>query len=312
MYWIAFSSVMAMRVAIIGCGAVAAIHAKGMAQDASVELAAVYCPNFKKASAFALVHNIRNVSASIGEALATADVAIICSPSSLHFEQAEECIRAGVHTLVELPACMEVSGAEELGESARKQGVQLGCAHTARYLFPYAEIKLNLQRGVIGEIREANYIRYHRLQDRNWTDNALLHHAAHAIDLVLDWCGELDPIACIAVPNASDAQIVSILGKLPGGGPAAITVSYASQILMTRMMVVGDRHTVETDGFSYMHSNFADMEFHGSAEKVYEKGIHDQDRAFLAACRGISSFVRWADTVKLIRTVNLFRALCGE
>lgn len=302
---------MTVRVAMIGCGAVGSIHAANL-RDGGIELSAVYSPNFEEASSFASTHGVRDMSQSLSEAVANADVAIICSPSDLHFEQGRRCIEAGVHTLIEMPPCVAAWEAEELGESARKRGVRLGCAHTARYLHPYANIKSSLQKGVIGEIREVNYLRYHQLRPRSWTDNALFHHAAHPIDLVMDWCGGLDPLACIALPDASGAQSASILGKLPGGGPAAITVSYASHLPLNRMLLIGKKHTVETDGFSYLRSDLADLEFRGTDNQVYAQAIRDQDAAFLGACLGKNSFVDWADTVKLIRTLNRFQALCTD
>jgi predicted dehydrogenase len=211
---------------------------------------------------------------------------------------------------VELPPCIDSGEAEELGSLARKNGKQLGCAHTARYLRPYASVRIALQKGVIGEIQEVNYVRYHQLRNRSWTDNALLHHAAHPIDLLMDWCGGLDPIACVALPNAFAAQTVSILAKLPSGGPAAITVSYASHLPDARMSIVGKNHTMETDGFSYVRSDHADLQFQGIEQQVYEQAIRDQDADFLGACQGKNSFVDWAETVKLLRAVNQFQALC--
>ena len=87
---------------MIGYGAVGSIHADQLAADPGVELAAVYGPKAEKASAFASAHGIKNARTSIAEALAGADVAIVCSPSILHFQQASECLQHGVHTLVEL------------------------------------------------------------------------------------------------------------------------------------------------------------------------------------------------------------------
>ena len=301
---------MTVRVAMIGCGAVGSIHATNLIKDRGVELATVYSPNSERASAFASVHRIKHVSESIGDAVAKADVAIICSPSDMHFEQARECLGAGVHALIELPPCAKASEAEELADIARKRGVQLGCAHTARYLLPYSSIKVGLQKGVIGEILEVNYVRYHQLRVRSWTDNALLHHAAHPLDLLIDWCGGLEPIAGVAFPSTSAAQAASILGKLPSGGPASITVNYGSHLPYTRMVIIGRKHTVETDGFSYMRSDSADLEFQGIEHEVYEQAIREQDAEFVGSCNGKNSFVDWADTVKLLRTVNQFQTLC--
>lgn len=302
---------MKTRVAIVGCGAVASIHAGNLLQDPDVELAAVYGPHLQRASSFASRYGIQEIGDSIAAVIARADVAIVCSPSALHFEQALDCLNAGLHTLVELPPCGELREAEALGSAAQKQGVLLGCAHTSRYLLPYTMIQAALELGSIGEIREISYVRYPQLRARSWTDNALLHHAAHIIDLAIQWCGELVPKACTVFPNVVSTQSASLLARLPGGGPLSIAVSYGAKLPLTRMMVVGREHTVETDGFSYLHSDLKELQFAGDEHSVYEQAIRDQDAQFLGACQKRSGFVPWAETINMIRVVKQFQALSG-
>ena len=294
---------------MIGYGAVSSIHADQLAADPAVELTAVYGPRAEKASAFASAHRIRDARTSIAEALAGADVAIVCSPSILHFQQTSECLQHGVHTLVELPPCATAAEAEALGELASRRGVLLGCAHTSRFVAPYLRIRESIRNNVLGTIQEFNYTRHHQLRERSWADNALVHHGAHPVDILLDWCGGLEPQGCVALPDAHHAQTVAMLGRLPSGGPATITVTYASKLPHLRMMVVGERHTLETDGFTYLRSDLADLQFAGDAQQVYEQAIRTQDMDFLRACQGKGNFVPWEETLKMIRIMDRFQAL---
>lgn len=300
---------MKIRVAMIGCGAVGSIHGAYLVAQPDVELVAVYSPEQENVASFAARYGVRIVGGSVEEAIAVADAAIICSPSALHFEQSRECLRAGRHVLCELPPCNEPREAEELGAIAKQQGLILGCAHTSRYLAPYARIHAALQSGQIGEIQEVSYVRYPQVQPRAWTDNALVHHGAHPIDLALQWCGELKPIACAAYPNASSAQSVSILATLPGGRPLTATISYGAKIPISRMVVVGTTHTIETDGFSYLRSDLEELQFVGDERVVYEQAIAAQDAQFLGACRGKNAYISWAETEDLMRTIHRFRVL---
>jgi len=315
MLWTAFNFMeditpMKIRVAIIGCSAVGSIHAAKLAKELGVEVTAVYSRDAERASSFASRHGIRTSCSSIAEAAREADVAMICSSTAMHFEQARECLRAGLHTLVELPPCGESSEVEELGALADKQGVLLGCAHTSRYLLPYTMIQAALDAGSIGEIQEISYVRYLQLRaSRTWNDNALLHHAAHAIDLVLRWCGTLDPVACIVFPDADSAQTASMLARLPSGKPISITVSYGARLPVADMVVAGANHTIETDGFSILRSDLEGLQCSGNEHAVYEQAIHDQDMQFIRACRGEDRFIPWAETVKLIRVINQFQSL---
>jgi 2-hydroxy-4-carboxymuconate semialdehyde hemiacetal dehydrogenase len=300
---------MKIRVAMIGCGAVGSIHAVHLAAQPEVELVSVYSPEQENAVSFAVRYGVRIIAASVEEAIAIADVAIICSPSSLHFEQSKECLRAGRHVLSELPPCNEPGEAEELGTIAQQQGVILGCAHTSRYLAPYVRIYAALKSGQIGEIQEVSYVRYPQLRPRAWTDNAIVHHGAHPIDLVLQWCGELKPIACTAYPNDSSAQSVSILAALPGGRPLTATISYGAKIPISKMVVVGAKHTVETDGFSYLRSDLEELQFVGDERTVYEQAIAMQDMQFLGACHGKNTYIPWAETEDLMRMIHRFQTL---
>ena len=174
---------------------------------------------------------------------------------------------------------------------------------------PYLRIRESIRHNVLGTIQEFNYIRHHQLRERSWADNALVHHGAHPVDILLDWCGGLEPRGCVALPDARHAQTVAMLGRLPSGGPATITVTYASKLPHLRMMVVGERHTLETDGFTYLRSDLPDLQFAGDAQQVYEQAIRAQDMGFLRACQGKGNFVPWEETLKMIRIMDRFQAL---
>jgi 2-hydroxy-4-carboxymuconate semialdehyde hemiacetal dehydrogenase len=299
---------MTLKVAMIGYGAVGSIHADQLAAEPGVEVRAVYGPKPEKSAAFASAHGIKDACETIAQAVAGVDVAIVCSPSALHFQQAFECLDHGVNTLVELPPCATAAEAEALGEVARRRGVLVGCAHTSRFVAPYALIREKIRANVLGLLQDFDYRRHHQLRERSWADNALLHHASHPVDILLDWCGGLEPQGCVALPDAQHARTAALLAKLPSGGPATITVSYTSRLPHIRMLVVGEHHTLETDGFTYLRSDLADLQFAGDAQQVYEQAIRDQDREFLRACRGQGGFVPWEETLKLIRAMDRFQA----
>jgi 2-hydroxy-4-carboxymuconate semialdehyde hemiacetal dehydrogenase len=297
-----------IRVGILGGGAVGSIHAAQLALQREVELAAVYSTELESARSFAARYGVQAAVASVDEAIGASAVVIICSPSPCHFEQARASLLAGRHTLVELPPCGDVREAAQLGAIAREQGVVLGCAHTSRYLTPYVRIDAALQSGLLGKIEEITYVRYPQLRPRAWTDDALWHHAAHVIDLAMKWCGSVEPLACSVFPPATPPQAVSLVAALPSGKSLTAAVSYGARLPVSRMVVVGSKHTVETDGFSYLRSDF-EMQFAGDEREVYERAIAQQDHQFLEACRGRNGYIPWAETEALIGKMQQFRAL---
>jgi 2-hydroxy-4-carboxymuconate semialdehyde hemiacetal dehydrogenase len=300
---------MPIKVAFVGYGAVGAVHAAQLALEPTVELTAVYGPRQDKASAFASNYGIKSVGKTLADAISGAEAAIVCSPSSQHYRQARECLEMGVSTLVELPPCEKVEEAKELRTLAERQGVVLMCAHTSLYLAPYESLTKSIRSGELGEIQGINYIRHHILRERSWADNALLHHAAHPLDLLLSWFGEVTPKACVAVPRIEAAQTVSCLGELPSGAPASVSVTYASRLPRTVMVVVGEDHTVETAGFSYIRSDLESLRLDSDEKATYERAIHDQDMEFLRACRGEWTGVGWDETVSLMETIQAFQEI---
>jgi len=92
---------------------------------------------------------------------------------------------------------------------------------------------------------------------------------------------------------------------LAGGGSAAVTVSYDSHLPVNSLLIVGEKHTLESDGFSFVRSDEGVLQH--AQQRVYENAIRDQDRAFLAACRGVGGYPDWQDTIRLIRTVDRFK-----
>jgi 2-hydroxy-4-carboxymuconate semialdehyde hemiacetal dehydrogenase len=296
-------------VALIGHGAVGSIHSGQLSGEPSVELVTVFGADRELAAQFASTYAIPHVSGTLEEAVSRAEVAIICSPSPAHFEQARQCLNKGVHTLVEMPPCETVKETEELAQLARKRQVRLSCAHTSRYLIPYSRVQQILRTDELGAIQKVHYVRHHKLRERAWTDDALLHHAAHPIDLLLHWFGGIVPIACVAVPQVRNAQTVTLLGKLPNGAPATVSVSYASRLPHVRMHIVGERHTLETDGFSYIRSDLESLQFTSQEQALYERAIHDQDLDFLLSCQRQHGGVAWQEAMRLIQTVNCFQEL---
>lgn len=297
-----------MRVALIGSGAVGALHAASV-RACGAELAAVYSPRLERAEEFARMHGAARACAEVSEALEQADAAIVCSPSARHFEQAQACLRAGLHTLVELPACATAAEAETLSELAEQHGALLGCAHTSRFLEPYARIHAAAQDGSLGEIREIQYLRNVVLRVRSWTDDALAHHAAHVLDLALWWCGGLTPAACATFPHAGAAQSVSLVGMLPSGMAMTAAISYGGRLPLSQMVVNATKQTIVTDGFSTLRSDSGQAAFAGDATEVYEEAICRQDAQFLDACRGVGTYIPWAETARLVGMVNRFEEL---
>ncbi|HWB96738.1 MAG TPA: Gfo/Idh/MocA family oxidoreductase [Bryobacteraceae bacterium] len=302
---------MSLRVALSGYGAVAAIHARYLREHGGIQPTAVYGPNPEKARAFAAAHGFTRVAESLADALREADAILICSPSPEHFAQAAQALDAGVSALVELPACRTRAEALMLGEKAARKGVIVECAHTSRYLEPYRRLKEWLDAGALGTIEQIAYWRHLEPRSRSWVDDALLHHAEHPLDLWRYWFGALVPLACAAHPMVEGAQNIALAARLPHGAPVAFSISYTARLPKLQMNLIASRHTIETDGFSYIRSDSPELCAEWNGQQTYEHAVRDQDAAFLARCLGHEGGVPWEQTVALAGLVDRFRDLAG-
>lgn len=111
-----------MKVAIIGTGNIASVHA-GAIKELGHELCIAVNKNIDSANVFAKHWGIKNTYSSIEELLCRDDfdVAHICSPPSYHYEQIKACLLAGKHVISEKPLCVENTQADELTSLAEEK-----------------------------------------------------------------------------------------------------------------------------------------------------------------------------------------------
>lgn len=148
------------RIAVIGAGAAAALHARAIKELDNAELAAV-CDTFPGAAdRFAGANGCRayyELSRLLAEE--KPDAAILSVPVFLHAEYAEACAKAGVHVLCEKPIEMDADRALRLIEARDRYGIRMMIGHVVRFWPGYAEAKEMAERGELGEILSVNFSR---------------------------------------------------------------------------------------------------------------------------------------------------------
>ncbi len=127
------------RVALVGCGAIARrTHVPAFTQIDDVEVVAFASRSMGSAEAAAA--EVSGTPAIVTDDWREVvdrddvDVVDICSPNSLHREQAVAAAKAGKHVLVEKPIATTVDEADAMIEAASSRGIVLHVAHNVRYL----------------------------------------------------------------------------------------------------------------------------------------------------------------------------------
>jgi hypothetical protein len=90
-------------------------------------------------------------------------------------------------------------------------------------------------------------------------------------------------------------------GGVAGEIALSAFLSYSSPWPRAETVIDGEAATLATDGFSYLRRNGVETLLELNAEETYESAIEQQDRAFVAACRGEATGIGWQETVRLMR-----------
>ncbi len=186
-----------MRIAIIGCGGIAATHAKCLKKLTGLELVAFADIIPEKAAAFAEEYGGK-AYASMEELLAQEelDAIHICTPHYLHAPMAVYGLAHGVHVFMEKPPVISKEQLKELKEAVKSSDRQLGFCFQNRYNPSIIKVKELLASGKPGRIRGARgLVTWHRTKpyytESGWRGSletegggALINQSIHTLDLL--------------------------------------------------------------------------------------------------------------------------------
>jgi predicted dehydrogenase len=144
-----------VEVAVIGTGWCGGIRAETLSRSALVDKLHI-CEIRKE--------RLAEVKALVNPATATTDyqdilrndaievVYISTTPESTHFPIARDCLRAGKHVLLEKPIAMELWEADELIQTAKRNGVKFTIGYSQRFNTKIAYAKKQIQDGTLGRV----------------------------------------------------------------------------------------------------------------------------------------------------------------
>ena len=286
-----------IKVALAGAGAFGIKHLDGIKNIDGVEVVSLVSRELEKTREVANQYGIGHVTTELADSLALkeVDAVILCTPTQMHAEQAQACLKAGKHVQVEIPLADSLQGAQDVVAMANTSGLVAMCGHTRRFnpshQFVHKEIKagrFNIQQMDV----QTYFFRRTNMnalgQARSWTDHLLWHHAAHTVDLFAYQCGspivKANAVQGPIHPTLGIAMDMSIQLKAANGAICTLSLSFNNDgPLGTFFRYIGDSAT-------YI-ARYDDL-FNGKDEKidvskvdVSMNGIELQDREFFAAIR---------------------------
>ena len=286
-----------IKVALAGQGAFGIKHLDAIANIPDVEVISLTGGRPESTQEVAAKYAIPHWTTDLAETLAQPglDAVILASPTQIHRAQAEACMRAGKHVLVEIPVADSLEDAEALVTIARETGVVAMAGHVRRFN-PSHQFVHN--RIVAGELAiqqmdvQTYFFRRSNTnalgQARSWTDHLLWHHACHTVDLFQWQTGEVAEIANAIQgpihPTLGIAMDMSIGLKVPSGAILTLSLSFNNDgPFGSFFRYIGDTGTYLAyyDDLSDGKNTKIDL----SHVDVSMNGIELEDREFFAAIR---------------------------
>ena len=189
-----------LKVGLIGCGFMGAMHANCYKNIEGVELVALADLRREKAEELAATTNAAIYSDG-KDLIANADVDVIdvCLPTYLHCEYALLAMEKVKYVFVEKPVTLTVDEGRRLLEKQKSTGAMVQVGQVIRFWDEYVELKKIIDSGVLGKVVNANFRRISPRPTWGWNnwllDTTLSGGAAqdlhiHDVDYVLSVFGE--------------------------------------------------------------------------------------------------------------------------
>src|SRR5579871_1040917 len=286
-----------MKIGVAGQGAFGVKHLEAVANIPGIEVITLTGGNQVTTGEVAAKFKIPHFTNDISESLKQPglEAMILATPTGMHADQGEKCMRAGKHVQIEIPIADSVADSERLVRLQKETGVVCMGGHTRRFNPSHQYVHNKIEAGEL-KIQQMNVQTYFfrrtnmnaKGQPRSWTDHLLWHHACHTVDLFQYQTGELVS-DCYAVqgpmhPELKIAMDMGIVMKVPSGAICTLSLSFNNKgPLGTFFRYICDNGTYVAyyDDLEDGDKNKIDL----SKVDVSMNGIELQDREFFAAIK---------------------------
>jgi predicted dehydrogenase len=169
----------ALKVGVVGVGSLGQHHARIYAGLPETRLVGVADTNAARSTEIAEKYQCL-ARTDFRDLLEGVDAMSIVVPTSLHYAIAKECLKAGIHILVEKPITVTVTEAEDLIRRASDRGVILQVGHIERF-----NAAFRASRGAIKTPRLIECRRWAPFSSRGTDVDVVLDLMIHDLDIVL-------------------------------------------------------------------------------------------------------------------------------
>jgi myo-inositol 2-dehydrogenase / D-chiro-inositol 1-dehydrogenase len=209
-----------------------ATHARALAGDPEIELAALVEPSDAAAAALPTLPR-----RTIGELAGDVDGAIVAVPTRFHEQVVAELLDAGLHTLCEKPCGLASDATRRLAERAAATGRVLQVGYWRRFVPSLRELRERLLSGELGELELVHCAQWDEtpppaaFRDPTSSGGIVVDMAVHELDQ-LRWLTGQEVVSLAGAassvtygePVPGDPESVVLTAELSGGALAIISL----------------------------------------------------------------------------------------
>ena len=280
-----------VKFGIIGCGSIAAWHAKAIEMSINGILSGVADGRKENAERFAKEHNVKCFN-SIDEMLKSneIDAVTICTPSGFHAEYALSAIKEGKHILVEKPLAITNEDCKKVIDAAKEKGVCAGVISQHRFKDAIQELKKFVSEGKLGKLITGDLLmKYYRSQEyydsSNWRGTwaldggSLMNQGIHGVDLLLYIMGPVKRVfGCInTLTHDIEAEDTSVATVEFQSGALAVIQSTTSiyKGFPRSLTVSGTKGTVTVKADNISRCEIEGIDYELKPEKEVVNSFND-------------------------------------
>ena len=286
-----------MKICLAGQGAFGIKHLEALSKIDGVQVVSLTGGNPAGTEEVAKKWGIPHWTSDLAESLKQPGVeaAILTTPTQMHAKQAEQCMRAGKHVMVEIPMADTLVDSERLVKVQQETGVVAMAGHTRRFNPSHLWIRKRIKAGEL-KIQQMNVQTYFFRRTnmnaagkpRSWVDHLLWHHACHTVDLFQHQTGETASQAVALEgpihPELGIAMDMSIGLKTPSGAICSLSLSFNNKgPIGTFFRYICDNGTYVAYYDDLVDGDQKPIDL--SKVDVSMNGIELQDREFFAAIK---------------------------
>ena len=286
-----------MKICVAGQGAFGIKHLEAIAKIDGIEVVSLAGGNPAGTEEVAKKFGIPHWTSDLAESLKQPGVeaAILTTPTQMHADQGEQCMRAGKHVMIEIPIADNLKDSERLLRVQKETGLIGMGGHTRRFNPSDQWIR---KRILSGELKiqsmdvQTFFFRRTNMnaagKPRSWTDHLLWHHACHTVDLFQYQTGEIahraNALQGPIHPDLKIAMDMSIQLKVPSGAVCTLALSFNNKgPLGTFFRYICDNGTYLARYDDLVDGDNQPIDLTGVA--VSMNGIELQDREFFSAIK---------------------------